>query len=134
MQVSNPFDLHHDGIKESVMTTSSKRSLVKKFQLPGATAIAALLIAGGAYGYQSLELEDLDMNQDGVIDEQEAAALPSLQQRFDEFDESGEGTLNREEFDRAMEALTEEREAGQPGREPGGQPGGQQGGGDTGGW
>jgi hypothetical protein len=56
----------------------------------------------------------LDTNKDGVIDREEAAALPELEAAYDEVDTAGNGVITPEEFS----AWEEIQQGGDPGSAP----------------
>jgi hypothetical protein len=56
----------------------------------------------------------LDANKDGVIDREEAAALPELEAAYDEVDTAGTGVITPEEFS----AWEEIQQGGEPGSAP----------------
>lgn len=56
----------------------------------------------------------LDVNKDGVIDREEAAALPALEAAYDEVDTAGNGVITPEEFS----AWEEVQQGGDPGAAP----------------
>ncbi len=57
---------------------------------------------GATQGYdeQSMKLQSVDMNMDGVISEQEAQGNPQLVDRWDELDTNSDGQLDQDEFAR----------------------------------
>ena len=63
---------------------------------------------------QSVTLQDLDLNQDGYIDEIEATAHPELVNRWGELDANQDGKLDEEEFAKfePEASIEEEPEAG----------------------
>jgi hypothetical protein len=73
-------------------------------------AIAPMLLAqaGGE------RFDSLDANKDGVIDREEAAALPELEAAYDEVDTAGDGAITPEEFS----AWEEVQQGGDPGAAP----------------
>jgi hypothetical protein len=89
------------GEEEQTMFDCSREGLLR---LAG-VLIAGVLLAFSAHAFEQVRFEDLDTNRDGVIDRQEAQAVPELAERFDEFDTTGDGQLNRQEFERALTAL-----------------------------
>ena len=61
--------------------------------------------ADGTHGEKRGErIAKLDLNQDGQISREEAAAAPRLAQRFDQLDANRDGQLTREEFASARRA------------------------------
>lgn len=83
------------------------------------TVIAAIMAAGFVLPMVANAGEEkfhqLDVNQDGVIDREEAAAEPNLAAAFDEVNVAGTGELTIEEFS-AWEEVQEESTA--PGMAP----------------
>lgn len=60
-------------------------------------AALALLVSGGAAAGDGL-YKNLDANQDGAISQDEAAAMPGLNEKWVELDVNADGTIDEAEF------------------------------------
>jgi len=66
----------------------------------------ALLISGVAIAAGSGLYKDLDVNGDGIIDQEEAAALPALKDSWDKLDVNTDGVLDEAEFSKLEKIST----------------------------
>lgn len=61
-------------------------------------AALALLVSGVAFAADKDMYSSLDANQDGAISQEEAAAMPGLNDKWAELDANADGVLDQAEF------------------------------------
>jgi len=62
-------------------------------------AALAILVSGGATAAADESMyKNLDANQDGAISQEEAAAMPGLNEKWVELDVNADGTVDEAEF------------------------------------
>ncbi len=61
-------------------------------------AVLALFVSSVAIATDQGLYRDLDLNEDGAISQEEAAALPGLNSKWDELDVNSDGVLDAAEF------------------------------------
>ncbi len=61
-------------------------------------AVLTLLVSSVAIAADQGLYRDLDINEDGAISPEEAAALPGLNSKWDELDVNSDGVLDAAEF------------------------------------
>ena len=61
-------------------------------------AALAILVSGGATAADESMYKNLDANQDGAISQEEAAAMPGLNEKWVELDVNADGTVDEAEF------------------------------------
>ena len=61
-------------------------------------AVLTLLVSSVAIAVDQGLYRDLDINEDGAISQDEAAALPGLSSKWDELDVNSDGMLDAAEF------------------------------------
>ena len=69
-------------------------------------AALALLVSGAAFASDKDIYTSLDANQDGAISQEEAAAMPGLNDKWAELDANADGMLDQAEFAK-MEAVSQ---------------------------
>lgn len=59
---------------------------------------ALLAVAGAAMAGETPAFDELDLDGDGYLSREEAAAVPGLREHFSVFDLDGDGRLSRSEY------------------------------------